>query len=56
MNEPGSERKYTKIYRRLSNRLIQSHLRGDITRLPNFLVAIYTEKCKNWRTLRKLSE
>lgn len=31
MNEPGSERKYTKVYRRLSNRLIQSHLRGDVT-------------------------
>jgi hypothetical protein len=31
MNERGSERKYTKIYRRLSYRLIQSHLRGDVT-------------------------
>jgi len=31
MNEPGSERKYTKNYRRLTNRLIQSHLRGHIT-------------------------
>src|SRR5262245_1169282 len=31
MNEPGAQRKYTKIYRRLSYPLLQSHLRGDIT-------------------------
>ena len=31
MNAPDSVRKYTKIYRRLSYRLIQSHLRGDMT-------------------------
>jgi hypothetical protein len=31
MNEPGAQRKYTKIYRRLSYPLLQSHLRGDVT-------------------------
>jgi hypothetical protein len=31
MNDLGNERKYTKIYLRLSYRLIQSHLRGDVT-------------------------
>jgi hypothetical protein len=31
MNELGSERKYTKIYRRLSHKLLQAHLRGDVT-------------------------
>jgi hypothetical protein len=31
MLEPGASRKYTKIYRRLSNGLLQAHLRGDVT-------------------------
>ena len=31
MNERGDAHKYTKIYRRLSSRLIQSHLKGDVT-------------------------